>query len=413
MRGIVMFAFGKDPAKVQMCKNQFDAAADRWQKAIDEVRPLIVREDGRVLVNQLEGQLKAWRGMIGEVAGLAGRGEADAAMAVALSKGLPIYEENTRDCEKYRQIQDEILADQTAKGEALAIRGQWIAGLGLALAVVIGVVVLVIVRRTSTALQNVASQLGQSAVQVASAAGQISSSSSTLAQGASEQAASIQQTSTSSEAITALTRKNAESSGGAAELMVETDRVVGEANRTLQQMEVSMAEINTSSDRISKIIKVIDGIAFQTNILALNAAVEAARAGEAGMGFAVVAEEVRSLAQRSAQAAKDTAGLIEESICKSVEGRAKLDEVSGAIRAITERAGKAKLLVDEVRAGSIEQSSGIDEISKAVRQMEQIAQSSAATAEETASAAEEMSGQAAAPEQVVKSLESLVGSTGK
>ena len=114
-----------------------------------------------------------------------------------------------------------------------------------------------------------------------------------------------------------MTRKNAENSSSAADFMIETSRVVEEANRTLEQMVASMRDINASSDKIAKIIKVIDEIAFQTNILALNAAVEAARAGEAGMGFAVVADEVRNLAQRSAQAAKDTAALIEESIAKS------------------------------------------------------------------------------------------------
>src|SRR5204862_4409626 len=128
-------------------------------------------------------------------------------------------------------------------------------------------------------------------------------------------------------------------------------RVV-KANQTLDEMMTSMREIGASSGKISKIIKVIDEIAFQTNILALNAAVEAARAGEAGMGFAVVADEVRNLAQRSAQAAKDTASLIEESILRSTEGGRKLGEVAASIQAITEGAGKVKGIVEEVREAS-------------------------------------------------------------
>ena len=197
----------------------------------------------------------------------------------------------------------------------------------------------------------------------------------------------------------------------AAEMMAAVDHHIQQGNRTLGEMVGSMQEINTSSDKISKIIKVIDEIAFQTNILALNAAVEAARAGEAGMGFAVVADEVRTLAQRSAQAAKDTAAMIEESIAKSNEGGAKLDKVTEVIRSITDSATKVKILVDEVNLGSQEQARGIEQISKAVAQMERVTQTTAANAEESASASEELSAQAEALKQVVTELQSMVGKT--
>jgi methyl-accepting chemotaxis protein len=143
-----------------------------------------------------------------------------------------------------------------------------------------------------------------------------------------------------------------------------------------------MNDINASSDRISKIIKVIDEIAFQTNILALNAAVEAARAGEAGMGFAVVADEVRNLAQRCAQAARDTAGMIEDSIAKSNDGKSKLDLVVTAIDSINESAAKVKHLVDQVSSGSVEQSRAIEQVAGAIVQMEKVTQSTAANAEQ-------------------------------
>jgi methyl-accepting chemotaxis protein len=174
-------------------------------------------------------------------------------------------------------------------------------------------------------------------------------------------------------------------------------------------MVASMREIDTSSDKVAKIIKVIDEIAFQTNILALNAAVEAARAGEAGMGFAVVADEVRNLAQRSAQAAKDTAVLIEDSIAHSKEGTTRLDQVAQAIRSITASAAQVKMLVDEVSLGSQEQARGIEQIAKAVAQMQQVTQKTAANAEESASASEEMAAQAESMKEFVGELQDVVG----
>jgi len=170
-----------------------------------------------------------------------------------------------------------------------------------------------------------------------------------------------------------------------------------------------MAEINTQSDKISKIIKVIDEIAFQTNILALNAAVEAARAGEAGMGFAVVADEVRNLAQRCAQAAKDTTALIEESIAKSSGGKTKVDQVAATIHAVTSEASRIKELVEQVNQGSAEQARGLDQISKAISQMEQVTQSTAATAEESAAAAEELNAQSDTLRSVVNRLSAMIG----
>jgi methyl-accepting chemotaxis protein/methyl-accepting chemotaxis protein-1 (serine sensor receptor) len=268
---------------------------------------------------------------------------------------------------------------------------------------------LFVVRRMSTVLHHIAQNMAEGAEQVASAAMQVSSASQSRAQGSSEQAASLKETSSSGEEIKSMTRKNAENSKVAAEFTGQVDQRVAAANQTLGQMVASMTEINTSSEKASKIIKVIDEIAFQTNILALNAAVEAARAGEAGMGFAVVADEVRNLAQRCAQAAKDTASPIEESIGKSHDGISKLDQVSEAIRSITESAAKVKTLVDEVHLGSREQARGIEQIAKAIVQMEQVTQENAANAEETASAREELSGQAETMKGVAGELQALVG----
>ena len=209
-----------------------------------------------------------------------------------------------------------------------------------------------------------------------------------------------------------MARRNSENSRGAADLVTESQRKIAQTDESLGQMVVAMEEIKNSSGKISKIIKVIDEIAFQTNILALNAAVEAARAGEAGMGFAVVADEVRNLAQRSAQAARDTAALIEESIAKSNDGKIKVDQVAAAIRTMTEEFGKVKTLVDEVNQGSQEQTRGIEQVAKAVAQMQQVTQSTAAGAEEGAAAAEELKAQSGALKAVVARLTAMVGGDG-
>jgi methyl-accepting chemotaxis protein/methyl-accepting chemotaxis protein-1 (serine sensor receptor) len=180
----------------------------------------------------------------------------------------------------------------------------------------------------------------------------------------------------------------------------------------LEQTVTAMSEIDASSSKISKIIKVIDEIAFQTNILALNAAVEAARAGEAGMGFSVVAEEVRNLAQRSAGAAKETSDLIEESIARAKDGKSKMDRVAEAVLSVSADSEKARVLVDEVSASSVEQSRGIDEIARAVAQMQQVTQTTAAVAEESAAAAQQLDAQAETLWDIVERLKSLVGQAG-
>ncbi len=265
-----------------------------------------------------------------------------------------------------------------------------------------------VVRGINRSLNASTQEIRTSTEQVSSASNQVASASEHLAQGSSQQAATLQETSASGQQITAMTQRNAENSRTAAGLMTEVDGRVLQANKKLEQMVASMGAITDSSERIAKIIKVIDEIAFQTNILALNAAVEAARAGEAGMGFAVVADEVRNLAQRCAQAAKDTTVLIEESVLNARTGSTRLGEVAEVIHGITESASRVKVLVDEVSHGGVEQARGIDQISRALVQMEHTTQQAAANAEESASASQQLKAQAASMENIVLGLEALI-----
>jgi len=408
-RGMILYLLSKSKEGVESSKALFDASAERWQKSLDEFRPLIVTAEGTLITNRLQEGLNMWRAMAVDLKRLVDQGDADAALKLATTRGVPIYTATSEAASRLRAIQDEILARDREAGGSLSWSSTWTAVTLLTLSMGVGAAVFLIVRGTNRTLQKAAAGLRQTAEQVASAAVEISSSSQTMAQGVSQQAASITETSASSEEITTMTRRTADHSHEATELMDQTNRVVADANRTLEMMQASMRDINNSSDKIGEIIKVIDGIAFQTNILALNAAVEAARAGDAGMGFAVVADEVRNLAQRSAQAAKDTAGLIEESIAKSSEGRTKLDQLATAIRDITVKADRVKALITDVHVGSEEQARGVEQIARAMTQMEQVTQSSAASAEQAASAGESMSAQAMNMRHVVEELETMVG----
>jgi hypothetical protein len=282
----------------------------------------------------------------------------------------------------------------------------------LPLSACVGVAVYLLISRISNKLRALVQSVANSSEQVTSAVGQISASSQALAQGASEQAASLEETSSASEQITAMTEKNSASTRAASLEMEMVNQKVQESNTALAQMAVSMLDIRESGSKIAKIIKVIDDIAFQTNILALNAAVEAARAGEAGAGFAVVADEVRSLAQRSAQAARDTAPLIEESIAKSKDGGSKLEQVTVVIHAVTDGTAKVKLLVDEVNAGSREQARGMEQVAKAIHQMSQVTQSNAASSEQTAASSEELAAEAESMNGIAKRLWEVVEGVG-
>ncbi len=238
-------------------------------------------------------------------------------------------------------------------------------------------------------------QVSSAVEQIDDGASQVTGSSQQLSEGASEQAASLEETSSSLEEMAAMTRTNASNAAQVNELSGSARDAANEGDQTMGQLNQAMADINASSDKISKIIKVIEEIAFQTNLLALNAAVEAARAGEHGKGFAVVADEVRNLAQRAAQAAGETTGLIDESVKKAQEGTTVATSVGNALTAIVEKINKVSDLVDGITKASEEQAQGVDQVNTAVTQMNTVTQQNAAGSEELAAAAEQMSSQVA------------------
>ena len=259
---------------------------------------------------------------------------------------------------------------------------------------------------------NALTNISEAGTQVTLSSSQVASASQALAQGSTEQASAIQQITASIDEIADKTKQNAEQANSAASLVVRAIDDVKQGNKQMEEMVTAMQDINKASESISKIIKTIDDIAFQTNILALNAAVEAARAGEAGKGFAVVAEEVRSLAAKSAEAASETAELIEDSITKVSAGSKIADDTAKALDAITNVVQESEVIINGIAESSNYQATAVSQIEQAITQVSQVVQNNSATSEECASASEELSNQASRMRELLSIYNLGTGSIG-
>jgi|APLak6261679142_1056127.scaffolds.fasta_scaffold00028_44 methyl-accepting chemotaxis protein len=372
-------------------------------------------EKGRVLMADAEADYLQWRAeyvTLDAMLETLARGTPDAIeraraeLPAAVAHMVPISDKLGAGLEgllnNNRANTNEIIQAELEEASALKTLTLFVAVGGLGLSVLS-------ISHISTTLTEVSVALSQGATQVSSAAGQVSQSSQTLAAGTSQQAASLQQISSSLEELTSTTRHNSENAEGG---RVEADGTRSAAERGVTEvarMTDAMHAIERASADIGKIIKTIDDISFQTNMLALNAAVEAARAGEAGAGFAVVAEEVRNLAQRAAAAAKDTAEKISTASATSEEGHTLSLHVADGLQEILVHARKVDQLVQEVATASKEQSAGLAQINDSVSQLDQVTQGNAASAEQTASAAEELSAQSEELRRAALQLSRLVG----
>ncbi len=403
-------AYEKDP---EILKRQYANLEDAWKRADKGWKiyePLPQTEEEAMMWKTFVDDWNAWKKSHQEVIALAKKGEHEAARALSFGQTRDAYNKCAPELDKLVALNVKTAKDSDQSfGRYITRITAVFTGLillGLAVSLFLGIYMSLSITK---ALNRIISGLTEAAEQVSSAAGEVSSASQSLAEGSSEQAASVEETSSSLEEMSSMTKQNATNAGQADSLMKQANQVVIKANTSMTQLTTSMQEISKASEETSKIIKTIDEIAFQTNLLALNAAVEAARAGEAGAGFAVVADEVRNLAMRAADAAKNTAVLIEGTVKKIGDGSTLVKTTNDAFNEVSQSAAKVGELVAEIAAASGEQAQGIDQISIAVTEMDKVTQQNAATAEESASASEELSAQSEEMKGFVNRLAAIVG----
>lgn len=402
----------EDDAEMKELDAKCDEIAHGVLQSIQKYHKYVETPEEQALYAKVEPTLNAYRDVAKRVRALSREHKPADALALAKGEGAVTYaafEKAVTDLANFvEKSADEEAAQIAAAAQTSLNITVTLSAISLVAALACG---FFITRSINSVLQGMAGTLDDASAQVSSAASQVSSASQSLAEGSSEQAASLEETSASLEEMSSMTKRNTDSAQQAKNLSGQTRNAADQGSRQMEEMHQAMDGIKASSDEIAKIVKTIDEIAFQTNILALNAAVEAARAGEHGAGFAVVAEEVRALAQRSAQSAKETATKIETAIEKSGQGVQISSGVVKALGEIVEKARQVDEIVGEIARASQEQDSGIGQINTAVSQMDKVTQSNASGAEETAAAAEELNAQAAMLSDTIRELRTLVGGT--
>jgi len=390
------------PATVKEMDKNIKGLLDQYEKT------MTITEDREILKKIVKNH-EQYLTICDKMISLATAGQREEAIGT-IATAAPLGKQITTDLESLSRANSERAKQRSESNNTIANRAVWLTSiitiLGIGMAIGLGLFLAISITRP---INQVVSGLSDGAEQVSAASSQVAASSQHLAEGSSEQAASLEETSSSLEEMASMTKQNADNANQTTALMMEMGKYQSHTNEELGHLVEAISEVVKSSEETNKIIKTIDEIAFQTNLLALNAAVEAARAGEAGAGFAVVAEEVRNLAMRSADAAKNTSSLIENTIKAIRKGDESTQQTQNAFQEQMGAARKVMDLVKEIAAASSEQAHGISQINIAVAEMDKVTQQTAANAEESASASEELNAQAEQMKGYVSDLVQIVG----
>jgi methyl-accepting chemotaxis protein len=409
----LQFALARDEAGMNIQKAAFTAGSEQVSRSLDELKKLSSDAETNAALERLTTEVQAYGGVAEKFQTELRSGDFEKAMATLDQQVAPAQAKVAHELETLTEQYFQRSQGAGATTAALIAQSARIGTIGSAilggLTVFCLATTLVATGWISRRLRQTNLALGASTAIVQENSTLVAASSQALAEGSSSQAASLEETSASLEELSSMTKRNADSAQQAklAATQARTSADVGAEH--MRSMATAMSTIKASSDDIAKIIKTIDEIAFQTNILALNAAIEAARAGEAGLGFAVVAEEVRALAHRSSTAAKETAAKIEDSVSKSQQGAQISNEVAQSFETIQQQIRSLDTLVAEIATASNEQMQGINQVTTAVSQMDQVTQANAGSAEETAAASQELNAQASILSEAVAGLSAAVG----
>lgn len=432
-----------DPAEIAKAQERLAANASAFNEALDKLEPMFVHPDKKALMAKAKEARSAYVTSFGKVAALLKEGNREEASKLAYGetyKALHTFSTSLRDLNDAQEKEfDETASDsaktyQSARNQLISLSlAALLLGLGfgwwVARSITVPIQAAVMVAQTIAAgdlsshiesgagdetgqllqalkemndsLNNVCSQVRAGTDCIATASSEIASGNMDLSSRTEEQASSLEETAASMEELTGTVKQNADNARQANQLAATASDVASKGGAVVAQVVDTMGAINTSAKKITDIISVIDGIAFQTNILALNAAVEAARAGEQGRGFAVVASEVRNLAQRSAAAAKEIKTLIDESVENVGIGTKLVDQAGATMHEIVESVKRVTDVMSEITAASQEQTQGLDQINIAISQMDTVTQQNAALVEQAAAAAGTLQNQAANLTQVV------------